>query len=487
MRTTIPERGRSNEELLQALRELRSSDTNWREGRVFSLVYFGGDRHEELLESAHALFAPTNALNPIAFPSLRRMEAEVVEMAADLFHGPSSAVGTMTSGGTESIFLAVATYRDKARKERPWVLRPEIVAPSTVHPAFDKAGHYLGVSIRRVPVGVDFRADVSRMGRAVGPRTIAIVGSAPQYPHGLVDPIEALSTLARRKGLPLHVDACVGGFVLPWLERLGRNIDRWDFRVEGVSSISADLHKYGYAAKGASLLIWRDMDFMRHQFYVATEWPGGIYASATAAGTRPGGPIAAAWAGLRGFGEDGYLAAARQSLNAADRLRAGVRAIPGLRLIGDSVATIVTWGAAANGPDVFAVADALERRGWSVDRQQRPACVHLTVTRNHVEAADSYLADLRASVEEVRANPALARSGTAPMYGMMAKVPIRGLVKSSVKKVMEAMYAPGAKSADVNAAKGDGLIDRMIDRHGESIEQALDRVERLRKRLGFGG
>lgn len=487
MRTTIPVEGRPAEAILKELEAMKVSDADWRGGRVFSLVYFGGDRHEELIERAHALYAPTNLLNPMAFPSLRRMEAEVVEMAAGLFNGPSSAVGVMTSGGTESIFLAVATYRDRARRERPWIRRPEILAPASAHPAFDKAGHYLGVRVRRAPLGSDFRADPARTAKLVGPRTIALVGSAPQYPHGLVDPISELAELAKREGLPLHVDACVGGFILPWLEKLGRPIAPWDFRVDGVSSVSADLHKYGYAAKGASVLVWRDMDLMRHQFFISTEWPGGVYASPTAAGTRPGGPVAAAWATLQSIGERGYLEGARAAIEAADKLREGIRATPGLRVVGDSTATIVTWAAAEGGPEVFVVADLLEKRGWTVDRQQRPPSVHLTITKNHVPTIDAYLEDLRAAVAEARAHPDLARSGTAPMYGMMAKVPMRGMVKTSVRKVMEAMYAPGARNADVAAAKGDSFVDRLVEKHGETISSALEAVERAKAKLGLGG
>ena len=435
--TTIPEHGRDAAEVLAELDERRTGDTDWRGGRVFSLVYHipghAGEQHEQLLKDAHGKYASANLLNPMAFKSLKGMETEIVEMAGKLFHC-GGAVGAVTSGGTESILCAVAAYRDRARKKWPWIRRPELVVPQTIHPAFDKAAHYFGVKLVKVPVGADFRADVPAMAKKIGRNTIGLCASAPQYPHGVVDPIGALGELAMNKRLPLHVDACVGGFVLPWLEKLGRRIPLWDFRVPGVTSISADLHKYAYAAKGASLLLWRSMDDMRHQIFVATDFPGGIYASPTLIGTRPGGPVAAAWAALQTIGVDGYLDLAKQAVDAADRLRAGLAKLATV-IPGD--ATIVAYQL---GEQTYAIADRLEARGWSVDRQHRPASIHLTVTANHVPIVERYLADLQAAITEVKANPALQKSGSAPMYGMAAKLPVRGLVASQVRKVIAGLY-----------------------------------------------
>lgn len=438
--TQIPKCGRTADDILLELEARSTADTDWRAGRVFSLVYHAGEAHERLLHRAHALYASTNLLNPMAFKSLKQMETELVEMTGRLFHC-SGAVGTVTSGGTESILCAVAAYRDRARRQRPWIRRPELVVPTTIHPAFDKAAHYFGVRLVKVAVGADLRADVRAMEKAIGWRTIGLAASAPQYPHGVIDPIGELGELAQRRGLPFHVDACVGGFMLPWLERLGRAIPRWDFRVPGVTSISADLHKFGYAAKGASLLVWRSIDAMRHQFFIATDFPGGIYASPTMLGTRPGGPVAAAWAALQSLGEDGYLELARAAIGAADRLRAGIARIPGLVLLGKGDATILAFGAV--NLDVYAIADRLEARGWSVDRQHRPASLHLTVTANHAAIVDEYLGDLANAVDEVRRDPRLAKSGSAPMYGMAGTLPVRRLVASKVRKVFADLYAGG--------------------------------------------
>jgi glutamate/tyrosine decarboxylase-like PLP-dependent enzyme len=484
MPTRIPETGRDPQAILREMAELRGNDADWRGGRVFSLVYHAGAAHEELLQHAHGMFASANLLNPMAFKSVKQMEAEVVQMAARLMNGPESTVGAMTSGGTESILLSIYTYREHARKARKMRGPLEIVAPVTIHPAFDKACHYFGLKLRKVDLRRDFSADPREMKRAITRRTIALVASAPQYPHGVVDPIQEIGSLAEHAGLPLHVDACVGGFILPWLERIGRRLPTWDFRVPAVTSISADLHKYGYTAKGASVLLWRSMDYMRHQFFVATDFPGGIYASPSIPGTRPGGPIAAAWAALQSMGADGYEKLARVALDAADRLRAGVDTIPELAVLGQSRATIVCYGARDGSIDVYAVADRLEARGWTVDRQQMPPSIHLTVTANHAAIVDAYIADLRAAVEEVRKNPHLAASGNAPMYGMMAKIPMRGMVAGSVRKVMEAMYAPGAVVPDMKEASGrGGFVDALVAKHGERINAMLDRFEFVRARL----
>lgn len=440
----IPLTGRPTEDVLTELRAKGEGDTDWRGGKVFSLVYHAGEKHEQLLLDAHELYASANLLNPMAFKSLKQMETELVEMAGRLFHC-SGAVGAVTSGGTESLLVMVAAYRDRARRERPWIRRPQLVVPSTIHPAFDKAAHYFGVELKKVPVGDDLRANVRAMEKAIGWRTIGLAASAPQYPHGVIDPIAELGQLAQRKGLPLHVDACVGGFMLPWIEKLGRPLPKWDFRVPGVTSISADLHKYGYCAKGASLLLWRSIDQMRYQFFVATDFPGGIYASPTMLGTRPGGPVAAAWAAMQTLGVEGYLALTKKALDAADALRRGIALVPGLVLMGEGHATIVSF--AAIKLDIYAIADRLEARGWTCDRQHRPASLHLTVTANHGPIVDEYLRDLAAAVDEVRKDPSLAKAGSAPMYGMAGRMPVRRLVASQVRKVFANMYTGSTTGA----------------------------------------
>jgi sphinganine-1-phosphate aldolase len=351
-----------------------------------------------------------NYLNPFAFPSLLQMEREVVAMGADLVHGDPRA-GKLTSGGTESLFLAVQVARDHARRQRG-IAEPTAVLPSTAHPAFAKACHYLDVDEVRVPVGPDGRADVGATADAIDDRTALVVGSAPCYPYGVVDPIPELAALAAGAGALFHVDACLGGWLLPFLERLGEPIPPWDFRVDGVTSLSADIHKYGWCFKGASLLLHRHEDLLRHQYFLFDGWPGGLYGSATTAGTRPAAPIAAAWATVMHLGEEGYLRLTSQVRDAADRFRRGIAAIDGLRVTGDPVPGVMEI--ASDTLDVAAVADVMDERGWHLDRQQ--GGLHAIVSPSHLGAVDEFLADLAAAVDAVAGGGRESR-GVEARYG----------------------------------------------------------------------
>lgn len=469
-RPQIPARGEPAETVLDALASFRADDVDWKGGRTWSLVYDPGPAHRELLLRAHALYASENGLNPMAFPGLHRLERETVQMTASLLNAPESCAGTLTSGGTESLLLAVLGARNRARRRRP-----NVVLPETAHVAFDKAAHAFGVRLKRAPVDENGAADVGAMRRLVDRNTVLLVASAPQYPHGTVDPVPEIGRLAERKRIPLHVDACFGGFLLPWLERIGVELPAWDFRVPGVTSISADLHKYGFAAKGASVLLHRDREGLRHQLFVATDWSGGIYASPSLPGTRPGGPIAAAWAALRAMGEDGYLERAKEAWETAERMRRGIEAITELRILGRPHSTIVTWASRTREVDVYAVADVLQARGWSVDRQQRPPCVHCTVNASNAPVLDRYLEDLREAVAEVKGRPERGREGEAAMYGLMARVPVRRVVRRAVEDVMLGLYGPG----DGRPALTDATDDP-VARHGRRVLDALERVGLVR-------
>ncbi len=484
-RQTIPAAGVAHDALLAQMSSFRAEDADYAGGRTWSMVYYAGEAHHRFLERAHNLYMAGNALNPIAFRSLKRMEAEVVEMTAGMLHGPPSTVGTMTLGGTESLLLAVKTYRDRARAKRPWIRTPNMVAPETIHVAFDKAAHYFGVKLRRAPVEPNGQVDVRAMRRLVDRNTVFMAASAPQYPSGAVDPIETLAAYAASKGLPFHVDACFGGFILPWLQKLGVDMPTWDFAVPGVTSISADVHKYGYAAKGASVILYRDMSYLKHQFFAATDWSGGIYISPSLPGTRPGGCIAAAWAAMMAMGEDGYMELAARAWEAAQRLRAGIAAIDGLTVLGSPHSTVVTWAADPDqrvGVDVYAVADQLQAKGWAVDRQQSPPSVHCSCNAANLPVVDDYLADLAAAVDHVKAHPELASQGEAAVYGLMAKVPIRGLVKREVIKVMETMYAPGAGDVDLQQNAEDDKMQALVQKYGEPVFEMVERLSRMRDR-----
>lgn len=422
----FPDGGTDKRTILDALAAARAHDADWRGGRTFSLVYFAGEDVLEVMRAAYATYIHENGLSLDAFPSLRRFERDLIEGCSALF---GAATGSITSGGTESILMAVKAARDFARATRPDVATPEILVPETAHPAFDKAAHTLGVRIRHVPVDAGFRADVDAMRAMVGPDTVLLVGTAYSFPHGVVDPIRDIAALAIERGLLCHVDACLGGFVLAFAAEAGGEAVDFDFRVPGVTSMSADLHKYGYAAKGASLVLYRDRALRRHQFFATTDWPGGIYASPTMAGTRPGGAIAAAWAVMNHLGREGYVRLTRTVLDTSRRLREGVAAVPGLRLLGDPRHSVLAF--AGDGLDVFAVDERLRARGWHLDRLQRPAGVQMIVTPAHAPVADTFLSDLAEATRAVREG-GLAAAADGAIYGALTTLPDRGFVRELV-------------------------------------------------------
>ena len=473
--------------LLAQLEDLRSTDADWRGGRCFALVYSAGEEHEALLRQAHQAYFSENGLNPMAFRSLRRMEGELVRMGADLLRGSPKTSGTVTSGGTESLLLAVLAYRNAGKNRLRRGEQPEIVVPASIHVAVEKAAHLFGVRLRVAPLAEDYRVDVAAMRALVNRRTVALMASAPQYPHGVVDPIEAIAAFAEERGLPLHVDACIGGFMLPFMEALGEPVPPWDFRVPGVTSVSADLHKYGFTSKGVSLLLWRDPSWLRHQFFVSTEWPGGIYASPTLAGTRPAGPIAAAWVCVQALGKRGYIDLMRETLVARDKLVVGLEAIDGVRLLCRPQGTLIAFATSDRRLDTYALADLLQAKGWHFDRNQQPASLHLTVMPVHVHTAEAFLQDVREAVAELRACPAVRNSGTAPMYGMMARLPARGLVRSAVMDAMVGMYGPEARDPMAADAGSQGWMDRAIQRFGGPLLTLWDRADALRERVGRRG
>jgi sphinganine-1-phosphate aldolase len=446
---TFPKTGTQASEVLNQMKEFKALDVDWKKGRSFSLVYPVSDEHHEFLKKAHNMFFSENALNPMAFKSLRRFEHETIRMCSDLFHGGDEAVGLVTSGGTESLIMAIKTYRDRARKLKPWILKPEIIIPETAHSAIDKGGYYFDVKIRHAPIGADFRVDLKAVKKLINRNTILIMASAPQYPQGVVDPIAQLGEIALSHKIPFHVDACIGGFVLPFIEKLGYPVPVFDFRVPGVTSLSADIHKYGYAAKGASALMYRDMSYMKYQFFIYTEWKGGgIYASPSFPGTRPGGPIAAAWATLKKLGEDGYLELTKKILETREFFLSELAKMPDLKLVAYPDSTLVSFTSVNSKIGIYAVADQLQAKGWNVTRQQNPESLHLSLSPSHADFIQEFVTDLKEAVETVKANPSLNTTGQAAMYGMMAKIPFRGMIKGSVLSIMEKMY--GANNQDID-------------------------------------
>lgn len=398
-RARLPARGRSWEELRAALEELRAGDVDWRSGRAAVYVFHAGEDVLRVAREAYALYQSENALGPAAFPSLRRMEQEVIEMGLGLLHAPEGAAGDITSGGTESIFLAVKACREQAAARGAAVAGAEIVVPRSAHPAFDKAASVLGLRVVRVPVAPDLRADVEAMAAAISERTLMLVGSAPCFPYGVVDPIGELSHLALERGLWLHVDACVGGYFAPFARMNGVPVPPFDFELPGVASISADLHKYGYAAKGASTLFHRTEQQRAHQVFHFEDWPAGSMTTPTAAGTRPGGAVAAAWAVMNYLGVEGYREKAARVIRAREAIEAGLADL-GFRVHGRPLLGLLAYG---DGPaDAFAVWSRLHRRGWFTGLVTEPRGIHLMLSPVHESVVDRYLADLREAVAEVQ-------------------------------------------------------------------------------------
>ncbi|MFF7363097.1 aminotransferase class V-fold PLP-dependent enzyme [Streptomyces sp. NPDC008125] len=420
--------GRPAAEVLAELRALRGADAPTRGGRTFAYVYDAGlDGLDELTAEAYTAFATVNGLDPTVFPSVARLENDLVRAAVDLL-GVPGAQGTFTSGGTESILLAVKTARDHARAVRG-VTDPQLVLPSTAHAAFHKAAHYLGLEPVVVPVDpVTFRADAGAMAAALTGRTALVVASTPSYAHGVIDPVAEIAAAASARGVLCHVDACIGGWLLPHLRRAGRDIPAFDLSVPGVTSLSVDLHKYGYADKGASVVLYRDAGLRRHQYFAHAGWPGYPVVNPTVQGTKSGGLLAQAWAALHHVGEDGYTALAGRVAEASDRLLAGLRAQPGLRVLGEPAAGLVAFtvlgpeaGADEGAPDLsllLHLADEMRELGWYLQPQLSfdglPPNLHLTLTPATVGQVDALLADLAKALvaaralEPVAVDPALA-------------------------------------------------------------------------------
>lgn len=410
----LPSKGVPFSDLRRELEDTQSADCPWTRG-MFGLWW--PNPSPEMLrisKEAFEMFAHASLLYAPWVGSIHKIESELEGMVQELLRAPAGAATTLTSGGTESNFLALKTARDWARENLPQAKRPEIVAPHTAHPTINKAAHFLGLTVVRVPAGRDYRADVKAMAQAITSNTVMLVGSAPPYTHGQVDDVPALAELASRHGLWLHVDACVGGFLAPFLRKLGRRVPDFDFAVRGVFSVSADLHKFAYCLMGISSVTLRDRALLAHQTFEFSDWPYGTYRSKTFAGSRPAGIAAAAWALMRNLGEEGYLQVARDILRTTEIFVSGIRAIPGLQLLAEPELGIIN----VIGPelDMMAVADAMTTRGWPVARFEEPPAIHLLMDRVDDESViHDFLKELALAAEDVRSGR-VRRSGTGLGY-----------------------------------------------------------------------
>ncbi|MGI9478108.1 MAG: pyridoxal phosphate-dependent decarboxylase family protein [Hyphomicrobiaceae bacterium] len=402
MHMRFPEQGQDQAEVLRMLDAMKADDADWQGGRVPLFVFKGSDAASDIARDAFFKYFTENALGRArAFPSLQRMEDEIIAMALDLFHAPADANGFVTTGGSESIIQAVQTCRDYNRARRgDDSHRGNIVIPVSGHPAFDKAARLMDLEVRRVPVAEDFRGDVAAMAAAIDDDTIMLVGSAPCFPFGVFDPIEALADIARRHDTWLHVDACVGGYFAPFATASGRAIPAFDLGVAGVCSMSADLHKFGYAPKPISTLFYSAPQYAGHHGFEFHDWPNGRFATTTIVGTRAGGAIAGAWALFQHLGRDGYTAIADQLLTGIEQLRAGVADIPGLTVLGRPELSIVAIG--GDGLDIFRVAEHMRDKGWVPGLLQEPKALHRMMSMLHVASMPAYLDDLTAATEATR-------------------------------------------------------------------------------------
>jgi len=440
----LPDQGLPRVDVLEEMRRLkRLEDAKWKEGFVSGAVYHGDESHIGFLNEVYGINSQSNPLHADVWPSSAKYEAEVAAMAGNML-GANTGSGTgeeicgvVTSGGTESILLAMKAYRDWARDRRK-ITRPEMLIPTTAHAAFDKAAQYFNIRCIRIPVDEGYRADVEATRRAITKNTAVLVGSAPTFPHGIIDPIEELSELARQRGVGFHTDACLGGFVLPWAEQLGYDIPSFDFRLPGVTSLSADTHKYGYAAKGTSVILYRGSELRHYQYYKTTEWPGGLYCSPTFAGSRPGALTAACWAAMVSMGARGYLEATKRILETAAFIKGGIQRIPELSILGDPL-WVISFGSKIL--DIYRVLDGMSERGWALNPLHKPPCVHLCVTLRHTEqgVAERFLDDLSSTVAYVKENPDV-KGGMAPVYGMAARLPLRGVVGELLERYMDLLY-----------------------------------------------
>ncbi|KAK5116071.1 hypothetical protein LTR85_009353 [Meristemomyces frigidus] len=450
--TSLPATGWTPEQVRAELEKLSDmKHTRWEDGRVSGAVYHGGAELADLQSEAFKRFGVSNPIHPDVFPGVRKMEAEVVAMTLGLFNAPEIGAGVTTSGGTESIIMAVLAARQKAYHERG-VREPEMILPETAHTAFRKAAEYFKIRIHIVACPApSYRVKPQTVSRLINSNTILLVGSAPNFPHGIVDDIPALSRLALKHKLPLHVDCCLGSFVIPLLAKAGFPAPDFDFRVPGVTSISVDTHKYGFAPKGNSVVLYRTADLRRYQYYVCPDWSGGVYASPSMAGSRPGALIAGCWASLMRMGEDGYLDTCLKIVSARQKIEDAVRKNEKLRgsltVIGKPMVSVVAFRAAATTPtnshlklDIYDVADAMSQRGWHLNALQDPPAIHVAVTIPIVAAVDELIRDLEEVVEACQGQATEKKGDAAALYGVAGALPDKSIVRELASGFLDTLY-----------------------------------------------
>jgi len=403
----IPQKGKAKEEIFKTLESYKGDDLDWKSGRVMGYVYDPGEKAKDVINQAYIMYLSENALDPLTYPSLLRLENEVVAMTAGLLNSPPEVVGNFTSGGTESLMLAVKTARDFARATQPHIKEPEMVLPITAHASLFKAAHYLGLKPVVTPVHDDsFKANVSAMRDAITDNTILLVGSAPGYAHGVMDPISEIAALAREKNLLCHVDACVGGIHLSYMRKLGFEVPDFDLNVPGVTSLTTDLHKYGYAAKGASIVLYQNKELRRYQIWACSRWTGYTIINPAVTSSKTGGPMAAAWAVLNYLGDEGYLEIVREVMAATQKLIDGINRIDGVRILGRPDMCMFALASDSEKINVYRLADEMKLKGWYLQpqfaRENSPANLHISMNRSSVPQAEAFLETFEETIEEMK-------------------------------------------------------------------------------------
>jgi len=415
----------------------------WENGKISGTVYHGGDDLTELTSIAYKIFEWSNPLHPDLFPGVRKMEAEIVAMLVNLYNGdPEIQCGTLTSGGTESIIMACKTYRDWGREEKG-ITNPNMVIPFSAHAAFDKAGEYLGVEVIHAPLDpITYQVDVKKLRKLINRDTIFIVGSCPNYPYGVYDDITALGQIALKKGIGLHVDCCLGGFIAPFMEAAGYSIPPFDFRVEGATSISCDTHKYGFAPKGSSVIMYSTMELRKYQYFVQPNWVGGVYASPSMPGSRPGTVIAGCWAALLYFGKKGYVEHCKKIIETKKVIENGVKSIEQLFIFGEPVMSVIAFS--SNEFNIYRVTDYMAEKGWNLNNLQNPPGVHITVT--NLTDAETFVEDLKEVIPKILKEPDTKLHGSSALYGQAATIPDKSIVSDAIKLFIDSLYLTKIKT-----------------------------------------
>uniref|UniRef100_A0A665TIE2 sphinganine-1-phosphate aldolase n=1 Tax=Echeneis naucrates TaxID=173247 RepID=A0A665TIE2_ECHNA len=447
----LPSKGLSQSQVLDKIREYETlNEVQWEKGCVSGAVYWGDESLTKLLVKVYGDFAWSNPLHPDIFPGVRKMEAEVVRMACTLFQGGPDSCGTVSSGQGPGCVTSVAC-------SLPLVASTLAIAPVSVHAAFNKAAHYFGMKLVHIPLDKKtMKVDVKAMRRAINKNTAMLVCSAPQFPHGIMDPVEEVGKLAVRYNLPLHVDACLGGFLIVFMAKAGYPLAPFDFRVKGVTSISADTHKYGYAPKGSSVILYSDKKYRHYQYFVAPDWQGGIYASPSVAGSRPGGIIAACWATMMHMGENGYVDATRQIVTTARRIKTEVRKVKGVFVFGDPEVSVVAIGSDVF--DIFRLSNALTSKGWNLNTLQYPSSIHICCTVLHTQpgVADRFIHDVKEQVAIIMKNPKEKTTGMGAIYGMAQSIPDRSMVTEISRGFLDCLYSTEVANSNVSHMNGNG-------------------------------